>query len=135
MAKSSRAMSDAHKAALSEGRTQSRAVKNYLDALEAHKPKRGRKRTPESIKKKLATIDEALESADPLKRVQLVQEQMDLTAELEKVGETVDISDLEKGFVGAAKGYSERKGISYSAWRTVGVPAEVLKRAGISRGS
>lgn len=40
-----RAMSDEHKAALAEGRDQGRAVRRYLDALEQHRPKRGRKRT------------------------------------------------------------------------------------------
>ena len=42
-------MSDSHKAALAEGREQGRAVRRYLEALEAHKLKRGRKRTQESI--------------------------------------------------------------------------------------
>ena len=49
------------------------------------------------------------------------------------MGEKFDISALEDGFVKVAKGYSSRKGISYNAWRTVGVSAAVLKRAGISR--
>ena len=31
--------------------------------------------------------------------------------------------------------YAQRKGISYAAWRELGVPADVLKKAGISRGS
>ena len=51
-------MSDSHKAALAEGREQGRAVRRYLEALEAHKPKRGRKRTPDSVQKRLAAIDE-----------------------------------------------------------------------------
>ena len=34
-----RNMTDQHKAALAEGRNQGRAVRNYLEALEAHKPK------------------------------------------------------------------------------------------------
>ena len=38
-------MSDEHKAALAEGRAQGRAVRAYLEALEANKPRRGRKRT------------------------------------------------------------------------------------------
>ena len=42
---------------------------------------------------------------------------------------------LEEQFVIAAKGYSERKGISWTAWREVGVPASVLERAGVSRGA
>jgi hypothetical protein len=40
-----RAMSKQHKAALAVGRAEGLAVRRYLDALEAHKPKRGRKRT------------------------------------------------------------------------------------------
>ena len=50
-------MSDAHKAALAEGREQGRAVRAYLDAVEANAPKRGRKRTPESIAKRLDAIE------------------------------------------------------------------------------
>jgi hypothetical protein len=126
-------MSDEHKAALAEGRNQSRAVRSYLEALEAHKPKRGRKRTPESIKKRLDKIDAEIESADPLKRLQLVQERLDLEQEMTSLTAGIDLTELEDGFVDAAAGYSERKGISYSAWRELGVPAAVLKRAGIAR--
>ena len=45
------------------------------------------------------------------------------------------LSALEADFVSAARSYSERKGISYAAWRAVGVPPAVLKKAGISRTS
>lgn len=128
-------MSDEHKAALAEGRNQGRAVRRYLEALEAHKPRRGRKRTPESIQKRLGKIESELDNADALKRLQLIQERLDLTSELESVEAKVDLSELELGFVDAAKPYSERKGISYAAWRELGVDAAVLKRAGISRSS
>ena len=50
-------MTDEHKKALAEGRTQGRAVRSYLDALETTKPKRGRKRTSDSIKKRLDLIE------------------------------------------------------------------------------
>jgi uncharacterized protein YicC (UPF0701 family) len=128
-------MSDEHKAALAEGRNQGRAVRRYLEALEAHKPRRGRKRTPESIQKRLTKIESELENADALKRLQLIQERLDLTAELESAEAKVDLSELEQGFVDAASAYSARKGISYAAWRELGVDASVLKRAGISRSS
>ena len=124
-----------HKAALAEGRNQSRSVRVYLDALESHRPKRGRKRTPESIKRRLNAIETERKTADPLKRVQLVQEELDLGAELESMGTKVDLTALESEFVSAVKGYSERKGISYAAWRAVGVSPAVLKKAGISRSS
>lgn len=128
-------MSDEHKKALAIGREQGRAVRRYLEALEAHRPKRGRKRTPESIERRLKVIEERLASADPLSRLQLVQERMDLQEELSTKSETVDLSSLEADFVAAARDYGERKGISYGAWREAGVDAAVLKQAGIRRGA
>lgn len=128
-------MSDDHKAALAQGRVQGRAVRGYLEALQSNRPKRGRKRTPESIAKRLDAIEAELGSADPMKRLQLAQERIDLRAELDAGEQTVDIEGLEKEFVAAAKGYSERKGISYAAWRESGVPASTLRAAGITRAS
>jgi hypothetical protein len=128
-------MSDSHKAALAEGRDQGRAVRRYLEALEAHKPRRGRKRTPESMEKRLAAIEEKLPDADPLTRLQLVQERMDLQRQLEASESTVDLQGLEDDFVNAAPDYSRRKGITYAAWREAGVDPAVLRRAGIRRGA
>lgn len=128
------AMTDEHKAALAEGRAQGRAVRQYLEALEAHKPKRGRKRTPESIEKRLVRIDTEMVDADPMKRLELIQERIDLKAELDSTTNKVDLDKLEAEFVKAAKPYSDRKGISYAAFRAVGVPAATLRSAGISRG-
>ena len=75
-------MSREHKAALAEGRDQGRAVRRYLEALEAHKPRRGRKRTPDSIKRRLTAVESEYASADPLKRLHLAQERLDLKAAL-----------------------------------------------------
>ena len=126
-------MSAEHKEALALGREQGRAVRRYLEALEAHKPKRGRKRTPESMQKRLDAIEDKLQSADPLTRVQLIQERMDLENELATKQDAVDLTSLEEEFVTAAKSYGQRKGISYAAWREAGVDAAVLRRAGVSR--
>src|SRR5438477_10860998 len=126
-------MSDTHKAALAEGREQGRAVRRYLEALEAHKPKRGRKRTPESVQKRLTVIEEKMPDADPLSRLQLVQERLNLQRELAAADTTVDLSALEEEFVAAAGPYGQRKGISYAAWREAGVDPSVLRRAGIGR--
>jgi hypothetical protein len=126
-------VSEAQKQAMAAGRADGRVVKKYLDALDENRPKRGRKRTTESVQARLVAIDEALPSADQLRRVQLVQERMDLEDELGRLDSVVDISEPERGFVDVAKAYSERKGITYAAWREVGVPADVLKAAGISR--
>jgi hypothetical protein len=127
-------MSDQHKAALAAGREEGRAIRRYLDALESHKPKRGRKRTPDGIRRRLAEIDKRTATADPLTRVQLVQERMDLERHLQALSApTADVAKLETAFVRAAKNYSSRKGITYAAWREIGVPPAVLKRANITR--
>jgi len=133
--KKTRTMTTEHKAAIAAGRTESRAVKNYLEALERNRPKRGRKRTPDSINKRLSTIDSQLATADVVKRLALVQERLDLLAELDRLGDQEDISVAEAEFVEVAAAYSENKGISYSAWREIGVSAAVLKAAGVSRSS
>ncbi len=134
--KKTRSMSDEHKAALAEGRSQGRAVRVYLEALSANKPKRGRKRTPESVQKRLAAVQAEIAAADPLGKLQLTQEKFDLEAELEAANRpAVDLGELEDGFVRAAAGYAQRKGISYAAFRAVGVPPAVLRKAGVSRGA
>ena len=128
-------MSDAHKAALATGRVEGKIVRDYLEALRANKPARGRKRTPESIAKRLAAIDAELAGADAVKELRLVQERLDLEAELSTMGATVDISALEAEFVKVAKSYGQRTGVSYAAWRAVRVAPAVLKAAGIARGA
>jgi hypothetical protein len=127
-------MSDEHKAALARGRTEGRIVRDYLEGLRATKPKRGRKRTPENVQKRIDAITQELEEASPVDELLLVQERRDLQAELEAMSNTIDMNALEDKFVDVAKSYSESKGISYASWRDVGVPASTLKRAGITRG-
>jgi len=128
-------MTDEHKAALAKGRAEGRVVRAYLEALRANRPKRGRKRTPDSIKARLETIEDELPNAAPVDELLLVQERRDLEAELEQLKQKVDLSGLEDEFVQVAKSYSDSKQLSYAAWREVGVPPAVLKRAGISRSS
>jgi len=127
-------MSDSHKAALAEGREQGRAVRRYLEAIEAHKPKRGRKRTQESMQKRLSVIEDRIASADPLTRLHLAQERMDLMRELSTSDDGVNLQELEDAFVAAAEPYGRRKGITYGAWREAGIDPSVLRRAGIRRG-
>ena len=126
-------MSDAHKAALATGRSEGKVVRDYLEALRANKPARGRKRTPDSIAKRLSAIDNEIGNADAVKELRLVQERIDLQAELAIMGTTVDMGALEAEFVKVAKAYGERTGVSLAAWRAVGINPAVLKAAGISR--
>lgn len=122
-----------HKAALAAGRTEGKIVRDYLEALRTNKPKRGRKRTAETIQARLDAIEAELEIADPLEELRLIQERRDLTKELETKDSGVDIGALEADFVKIAKSYSARQGIAYATWRDVGVEASVLKSAGLTR--
>ena len=128
-----RTVSEAHKKALAMGRDESMLVRRYLEAIEAPK-RRGRQRTVEGMRRRLKAIERELEGASAIKRLQLIQEQTDLQAELdEKANRPVDLDALRKDFIKVARTYGERKGISYTTWRAVGVDAGTLKAAGIKR--
>jgi hypothetical protein len=134
-AKKATKMSAAHKSALAEGREASRHVRAYLDALETHRPKRGRKLDPASVKKRIALIDQNLKTAGGFERLNLLADKEALQGKLAGADVKVDLSDLRKGFITHAKAYGERKNISYGTWRAAGVSADDLKAAGISRRS
>lgn len=128
-------MTDEHKAAIREGRDQARAIGRYLEALDQHRPKRGRKVTKESREKRLAEITESLAEAAPLERVLLLAERDRIREFLDTANSNgdVDMASLEKDFVKHAKSYSERKDIPRNAWKEAGVPLPVLKAAGIKK--
>ena len=96
----------------------------------------GRKRTRDSVEKQLNETLDRLTIASALDRVQLLQRRLDLEQEMEamSVSGDTDLGELEDGFVAVAKSYSERKGLTYAAWREADVDARVLKQAGITRG-
>lgn len=130
---STRKMSDEHKQALAKGRAQGKAVREYLAALD-QSSKPGRRVSKDELEKRLAETQEKVASeGDPAKRLDLIQKRIDIEERLAEQHEEVDLGQLEKDFVGAAKEYAQRKGISYSAFREAGVPAAVLKQAGIAR--
>ena len=124
-------MSNAHKKALANGRNEGRIIREYLEIVEATKPKRGRRRTPESITKRLSVITVELKTADPVTKVRLIQERMNLRNELASMKTKTEISAAEARFIKVAKSFSERNDITYDAWREFGVTPAVLKRAGI----
>src|SRR3954447_18238359 len=76
-------MTAEHKAALAAGRDEGRTVRRYLEALEANKPRRGRKRTSDSVERQLNETLDRLAKASALGRVQLLQRRLDLEQELE----------------------------------------------------
>lgn len=128
-----RQMSDEHKAALALGRAQGKAVREYLAALDQER-KPGRRLDRDTIEARIPKIQADIDSEpDPAKRVDLIQRRLDLENRLVDFEDQPDIDALEAAFVGAAAEYSDRKGITYAAWREAGVSAAVLKAAGVPR--
>jgi hypothetical protein len=133
-------LSGEHKEALTRGRTEAKVVREYLAALQSHQPKAGRKRTAESVRRRLAAIEKEIaemqaDMTDPLRLLELMQERIDLTDELKRFEEENVMPVLEQRFVEVAASFSARKGISYGVWRELGVPAAVLRRAGVRSGA
>jgi hypothetical protein len=126
--KTRRTMSDEHKQAIADARRQNQAVRDYLNALTTAKPA-GRRptTTPEQVQEQIDA------EADPVKRLELIQRRLDLEDRLADEQELPDLETLEAAFVAVAADYASRKGITYSAFRELGVPASALKQAGIAR--
>ncbi len=126
-------MSKEHKDALAQGRREGAAVRRYLEAISASRGKRGRKRTPASVERRIRAIDSELETTDVLQGLLLRQERKDLEDELKRLSTASDLKALEKEFISSAAAYGDRKGIDYSTWREAGVPPIVLQKAGVKR--
>lgn len=131
-------MSEAHKEALAQGRADGRAVRVYLEALKGSKPRRGRPFDLDKARGDLAEVDHKLVTGGltVLDQLQLSQRRLKLQGQIDSAGSATaapDLSELEDAFVKAAPSYSERKGLSFSAWRSVGVPSAVLRKAGITK--
>jgi hypothetical protein len=119
---------DEHKQAISDARRQTQAVRGYLTALLTPRPA-GRRpsTTPEQLQEQIDT------EHDPVTRLELIQRRLDLEASLATGQGQPDIASLQQAFVKVAADYATRKGITYTAFRELGVPATVLTEAGIRR--
>jgi hypothetical protein len=124
-------MSQAHKDALAKGREASRHVRAYLEALEQHRPRRGRQRTAEAIRRQLAQVDAELEGAAPMRRLELIAKRMQLESELQAKSGKVDLDALRRNFIKHAPQYARSKGIPARAFREAGVPPADLREAGL----
>jgi hypothetical protein len=99
------------------------AVNAYLQAI-ADEPGRGR--PPKSS----AELEKMMADEPNLaKRLVLVQRQLDAVARESQAGQR---ANLEARFVRNAKTFGDHYGISYAAWRSMGVQPLVLREAGIS---
>ena len=125
-------MTQSHKDALKDGRNRGQIVRRYLKAIESAKPRRGRPITPEGLRKSIEKIDADLATEkDPLRKLDLVQSKIKKQKDLEEFESPIDMVALENEFVRVAKDYNDSKQLSPEAWLELGVPRDVLRRAGI----
>lgn len=130
-----RTMTAAHKKALADGRAMSATVDRYLTAIGTPK-RRGRKVSAATLETRLRAAQTRARSAAGVDRVVAAQEVRDLRAKLAEAkggGSTTDVKAAEAAFVKVARKFGDARGISYGAWRDAGVPAAVLKKAGVAR--
>lgn len=71
--------------------------------------------------------------SSPTRRLLLIQRVLDLRAAADALEEADPAAALRAAFVETAAAWAEERGVSYAAFREYGVPADVLKEAGISR--
>jgi hypothetical protein len=119
---------------ISERMTQQNAIRRYLQALD--RKGTGHRTNPRQT---VDTIDEQLDrlnaridtTTSALKRLQLEQQVIDLRRTKANLLAGDDMDALEAGFVEHVQAYSQRKGLSYAAWREAGVQPRVLRKAGM----
>jgi hypothetical protein len=71
------------------------------------------------------------EERSPIREVELIQQRLDIDAQLDQIDQAARLHGLEEGFVKVAAPWAKRSGIRAAALREVGVPAHVLAKAGL----
>jgi hypothetical protein len=119
----------------SQYQTEVHAIRRYLQALEGRSssPFQG-KRTREWVIEQISTLPDAiLAETDPVKKLLMTQDLLNHQKLLRNMPTDEEFAKLEDAFVRVAKAWSDRKGVSWAAWRHVRVDEDVLARAGIKR--
>jgi hypothetical protein len=110
-------------------RAETNAVAAYLTAIKAPKvPARSRA----NLQQRRAQIEQWLsEESSPIREFELIQQRLDIDAQLAQIDQAARLPELEDAFVNVAASWSKRSGITAAALREVGVPAGVLAKAGL----
>jgi hypothetical protein len=114
---------------VSKRRAETNAVAAYLTALRA--PKVSARSRPNLEKRRVQIEQWIAEELSPIREVELIQQRLDIDAQLARIDQAARLPELEEAFVKVAASWAQRSGIRAAALREVGVPASVLKRAGL----
>ncbi len=110
-------------------RAETNAVAAYLTALRA--PKVSARSRPNLEKRRVQIEQWIAEESSPIREVELIQQRLDIDAQLARIDQAARLPEFEEAFVKVAASWAQRSGIRAAALREVGVPASVLKRAGL----
>jgi hypothetical protein len=112
-----------------ERRVETIAVAAYLAALRAPKVSAGSR---PSLERRRAQIEQWIaEESSPIREVELIQQRLDIDAQLAQIDQAARLPELEDALVKVAASWAKRSGISAAALCEVGVPARVLAKAGL----
>ncbi|HLH47084.1 MAG TPA: hypothetical protein VKV25_07995 [Acidimicrobiales bacterium] len=109
------------------------AVRRYLSSIDGARPQRRAGPSVEALEARLRLLEDRIAVADPLSRVHLIQERLNVRRELDERSRDVEHQKLEAAFVAVAAEFGRRHGLSYEAWRAAGVSPAVLRQAHIRR--
>lgn len=101
------------------------AVRQYLLALRA-----SNSMSADDARRRLANLNSEEPHDDPLVELDRCQQRNDLQIAVNLADKWTEI---ENGFVEHARQYGRDRQIEYAAWRQMGVPSSILRRAGITR--
>lgn len=115
-----------------------KVVKSYLRSLKISKRTGpGRPRTDAAIQRRIDQAKQSIafhqKNGSVINELTATQRLLDAQADMREFKRmlTQDPSNYEGDFVKVLPRYAKTNGISNAAWRKVGVPANVLKKAGI----
>lgn len=114
-------------------RNEREAVRVYLERLRSDRV--GRSESRQVVHRELSWVEsELLDVRDSVGELRLLQNRQHLLRELNAIDGDLDSagSSDERAFIVAAASYGRRQGVSFAAWRAIGVPADVLRSAGIA---
>ncbi len=112
-----------------ERRAERAAVAAYVAGLRAPKVPA---RSPATLEKRRAQIEQWIaEERSPIREVELRQRRLDIDRQLAQIDQAARLPELEEAFVRVAASWARRSDVTAAALREVGVPASVLKRAGL----
>lgn len=107
-------------------RQEGQVVNRYLAALAGEDiPEKASRNVEAQFRK----IEEELRNASPADRLKLIRKRYNLQHGVRE--QIIDLAQLERQFLEVAQSYSERTHTPREVWEEVGVPTEILDKAGL----